>query len=182
MKIEEFITKYENIATENLKEKFIKNNLEVKTYLPFSTKVTLAERLADITCFERKDVVGNNWETIREKTGNVQVDSVAQYLFFFALVIDNYTNLEVDFSDFSRQFDLLMQSDVLDKIIMAIPDSEIGNFKMICNMKKDDTITNYCEIHNYVSKQLSFIKELVDKYVGLIPDDFLENIAGSITK
>ena len=60
MTIKEFAEKYNAMATDRLKEDYLNDNLHIKTYLPFLTKMTLADKLAKIT-------------TLYKDTGNVNV-------------------------------------------------------------------------------------------------------------
>ena len=46
MFIKEFVESYSNFATQNLKDDYLKDNLEITTYVPFVKKVTYAASLA----------------------------------------------------------------------------------------------------------------------------------------
>ena len=148
MKIREFVEKYNAIATDRLKEDYLKDNLHIKTYLPFLTKVTLADKLAKVT-------------TLDKDTGNVNVKSDANYLLFCRTIIEQYTDLQVETEGFYEEYDLLNESGLLDKIMQAIPEKEISEFKMLCDMKQKDIITNQYEIHSYISNQVTRFGELI---------------------
>lgn len=148
MKIKEFTEKYSAIATERLKEDYINNNLHIKTYLPFLAKVTLADKLAKVT-------------TLDKDTGNVNVKSDVNYLLFCRTIIEQYTDLQVETEGFYEEYDLLNESGLLDKIMQMIPEKEITEFKMICDMKKSDLLQNKYENH-------AFIADQVDRFGTLI--------------
>ena len=166
MKIKEFVEKYGAIATDKLKEDYLKNNLHIKTYLPFLTKVTLADKLAKVT-------------TLDKDTGNVNVKSDVNYLLFCRMIIEQYTDLQVETEGFYEEYDLLNESGLLDKIMQMIPEKEISEFKMICDMKKDDIIFNQSTTKAFVNQQIErittiasvtlkpILEKLVDEFENL---------------
>ena len=166
MKIKEFTEKYGAIATDRLKEDYLKDNLHIKTYLPFLTKVTLADKLAKVT-------------NIDKDTGNVNVKSDANYLLFCRMIVEQYTDLQVETEGFYEEYDLLNESGLLDKIIQMIPEKEIAEFKMICDMKKDDIIFNQSTPKAFINQQIErittiasvtlkpILEKLVDEFENL---------------
>lgn len=148
MTIKEFVEKYNEIATDRLKEDYLNDNLHIKTYLPFLTKVTLADKLAKVT-------------TLDKDTGNVNVKSDVNYLLFCRMIVEQYTDLQVETEGFYEEYDLLNEFGLLDKIMQKIPEKEIAEFKMICDMKKDDLLQNKYENH-------AFIADQVDRFGTLI--------------
>ena len=166
MYIKEFVEKYNTIATDRLKEDYLKDNLHIKTYLPFLTKVTLADKLAKITILDKD-------------TGNVNVKSDVNYLLFCRTIIEQYTDLQVETEGFYEEYDLLNESGLLDKIMQMIPEKEIAEFKMICDMKKDDIIFNQSTPKAFINQQIErittiasvtlkpILEKLVDEFENL---------------
>ena len=148
MTIKGFAEKYNAMATDRLKEDYLNNNLHIKTYLPFLTKVTLADKLAKVT-------------TLDKDTGNVNVKSDVNYLLFCRTIIEYYTDLQVETEGFYEEYDLLNESGLLDKIMQMIPEKEINEFKMICDMKKSDLLQNKYENHAFISEQVTRFGELI---------------------
>ena len=163
MKIKEFAEKYNAMATDRLKEDFLNNNLHIKTYLPFLTKVTLADKLAKIT-------------TLDKDTGNVNVKSDINYLLFCRMIIEQYTDLQVETEGFYEEYDLLNESGLLDRIMQTIPEKEITEFKMICDMKKDDIIFNQSTPKAFVNQQI----ERISTILGVTLKPVLEKISEQI--
>lgn len=166
MTIKEFTEKYNAIATDRLKEDYLNDNLHIKTYLPFLTKVTLADKLAKIT-------------TLDKDTGNVSIKSDVNYLLFCRMIIEQYTDLQVETEGFYEEYDLLNESGLLDKIMQMIPEKEIAEFKMICDMKQKDILTNQYEMHSYISNQVTRFGELIGVTLKPIMEkisDQLENM------
>ena len=163
MKIKDFVEKYNAIATDRLKEDYLNDNLHIKTYLPFLTKVTLADKLAKVT-------------TLDKDTDNVNVKSDINYLLFCRMIVEQYTDLQVETEGFYEEYDLLNESGLLDKIMQTIPEKEIAEFKMICDMKKSDLLQNKYENH-------AFIADQVDRFgmlIGVTLKPILEKISGQI--
>lgn len=147
MTIKEFTEKYGAITTDRLKEDYLKDNLHIKTYLPFLTKVTLADKLAKVT-------------TLDKDTGNINVKSDVNYLLFCRMIIEQYTDLQVETEGFYEEYDLLNESGLLDKIMQMIPEKEITEFKMICDMKKDDIIFNQSTPKAFINQQIERITNI----------------------
>lgn len=163
MKIKEFVEKYGAIATDRLKEDYLNDNLHIKTYLPFLIKVTLADKLAKVT-------------TLDKDTGNVNVKSDVNYLLFCRMIIEQYTDLQVETEGFYEEYDLLNESGLLDKIMQMIPEKEIAEFKMICDMKKDDIIFNQSTPKAFINQQI----ERVSTILGVTLKPVLEKISEQI--
>ena len=163
MKIKEFTKKYGAIATDKLKEDYLKDNLHIKTYLPFLTKVTLADKLAKVT-------------TLDKDTGNVNVKSDINYLLFCRTIIEQYTDLQVETEGFYEEYDLLNESGLSDKIMQMIPEKEIAEFKMICDMKKDDIVCNQSTPKAFINQQI----ERVATILGVTLKPVLEKISEQI--
>ena len=148
MTIKEFVEKYNAIATDRLKEDYLNNNLHIKTYLPFLTKVTLADKLAKVT-------------TLDKDTGNVNVKSDVNYLLFCRMIVDQYTDLQVETEGFYEEYDLLNESGLLDKIMQMIPEKEIAEFNTICDMKRSDLLQNKYENHAFIADQVERFGTLI---------------------
>ena len=158
--VKEFVEKYNVIAPDRLKEDFLKDNLHIKTYLPFVEKVTYANNLAKVTVLD-------------SETGNVNIKSDANYLLFCRTIIEYYTDLQVETEGFYEEYDLLNESGLLDKIMQMIPEKEITEFKMICDMKKDDIIFNQSTPKAFINQQI----ERVSTIFGVTLKPVLDKLA-----
>ena len=166
MYIKEFAEKYNAMDTDRLKEDYLNDNLHIKTYLPFLTKMTLADKLAKIT-------------TLDKDTGNVNVKSDINYLLFCRMIVEQYTDLQVETEGFYEEYDLLNEYGLLDKIMQMIPEKEITEFKMICDMKKDDIIFNQSTPKAFVNQQIERITNIASVALKPVLDKLateLENI------
>ena len=71
---------------------------------------------------------------------------------------------------------MLNESGLLDKIMQMIPEKEISEFKMICDMKKTDLIQNKYESHAFISDQI----ERFGTLIGITLNPVLEKISEQI--
>lgn len=185
IKIKDFVTGYEKIATESLKDRYIKDNLEIKSYLPFLRKDALATVLAERTTYKYEPYTKENGTIGQKKTDVIRVNSTVQYLLFCRVVIENYTNLTVETEGFFEEYDLLKQSGLLDKLMVGteqvaplIPTDEIGELRSLLELKQKDILFNQTEVHNYISGQV----ERFGTLIGVTLKPVLDKIAESIEK
>lgn len=148
---------YSKCATDNLKDKFFKDNFKLRTeYIPYTTKIAIAEAIMK-TCCHLKDENG-------EDSYYVKVSSPFKYLSTIRQIIINYTN--IIFNDpaersFINEYDNLMACGLLDKVLENIPKRELQEFNSICNMVYDDIMTNYYEPHGFISNNLQRISSVL---------------------
>jgi hypothetical protein len=182
MLIKEFCNKYKNIANDKAKQMFIKDNLEVLSYLPFKEKLSILDKVVQPTVFKFEDYTTDIGEVKQRSSGQIRVDSISRQILFYRFIIENYTNLEVS-EDFIEDYDALKQSGVLYELFSTteeheslIPVSELVELNRLIEMKVDDTLTNSYEIHGYVQSQVDRFATLA----GITLKPILEKIADEV--
>lgn len=181
MTIKEFCEKYNNVATKQLKDQFVKDNLEITPYVPFVKKDALITNLLNTTMIDKE-------------TGNVKVNSSAEYLLMTRIFIENYTNLTVDTKGFFEEYDELKKTGLFNMLLVGdentaplIPYEEIAEFKHLLSIKRSDVLTNRYEIHSFITEQVERFKTLgeatltplvdvVSKKLDEIPKEDLDKI------
>lgn len=114
MTIQEFIEGFKNDKVINTQIKpnavaeYLKEKLEIKTYLPFRTKRALVET-----------VVAQNIEWV---DGVKKIDSINEYVGFIVAVLSAHTNLSFS-DDPVIDYDLLAESGLLPQIIAEFQES-----------------------------------------------------------
>lgn len=183
MKILEFVDRYNRCETEELKDRFLKEKLEVKSYLPILMKDSLATKLVDISTYEYENYLAEDETIKRRKTGRIKLNSVTQYILFCRIVIENYTNLKVETNGFFEEYDALKQSGLLNKLMLPtkkapaiLPIDDIEEFRSIIKMKQDDILTNKVEPGNYISNQI----ERITTITGITVKPILEKISDEL--
>ena len=157
MKILEFVNGYKEITTDKAKENYFKKNVNIKTYLPILNKITIAERIADVVCFEYEKYITESGEEKSRSTMNVQVNTPVQYLLTCRAIVENYTDLEIEDTSFYKEFDALQENGIMDKILCTIPNDELKNFEAIVNMKREDILYNHGTIKEFISDKVERI-------------------------
>lgn len=195
MKILEFVERYNNMVTQQLKDRFIKEKIKITPYISIIKKDAYAQLIIDKTTFEQ-EAYDNNGETKYRKTDKIRINSVAQYIQFCRAVIELYTDLEIDEDDkgFINGYDALKSSGLLDILMIGsdkadplIPMSELSEFKTILTMKQSDTQFNETTTQAFISKQIGRISDLanatltplmdvVSKKIDSLPNDELRKI------
>lgn len=170
MKILEFVERYNNMATQQLKDRFVKDEVKIIPYVSIIKKDAYAQLIVDKTTFEQEAYDDNGVAKYR-KTDKIRVNSVAQYVQFCRAVIELYTDLEIDEDDrgFIKGYDALKSSGLLDILMVGsdkadplIPMSELSEFKTILTMKQSDTQFNETTAQAFISKQIGRISDLTN--------------------
>lgn len=126
MKILELIETYHNKKIQNTKiepnavSEYLRNALEIKTYIPFRTKRILVET-----------VVAQN---IKWVDGIKKIDSINEYVGFIVAVLSAHTTLEFS-DDPVADYDLLAESGLLPQIIAEFQES-YNETKILLNMAR----------------------------------------------
>ena len=166
MKIKEFCKEYSN-RIDKLKGDYLKENLKITTYIPFIKKDALAQNIVNATTYKFEDYTNEDGTTGRRRTNQIQVNSTAQMLLFYRVIIENYTDLEVETEGFYEEYDALNESGVLFELTAdfeghpsLIPAREISELRGMVDLKQRDIMTNQYEIHSYISNQIERITEV----------------------
>lgn len=166
MTIKEFCREYSN-RVQKLKGDYLKENLKITTYLPFIKKDALAQNIVNATTYRFENYTKEDGTTGRRKTNQIQINSTAQMLLFYRVIIENYTNLEVETEGFYEEYDVLNESGVLFELTAdfeghpsLIPAREISELRGMVDLKQRDIMTNQYEIHAYISNQIERITEI----------------------
>ena len=170
MKILEFVERYNNMATQQLKDRFIKEKVKITPYVSIIKKDAYAQLIVNRTMFEQ-EAYDDNGVTKYRKTDKIRVNSVAQYVQFCRAVIELYTDLEIDEDDkgFIKGYDALKSSGLLDILMVGSdkadplsPMSELSEFKTILTMKQSDAQFNETTTQAFISKQIGRISDLAN--------------------
>lgn len=179
--IKTFCKEYNNRVNDTLKKQYIKDNLEIIPYVSFVKKDALISNLLKATMIDKE-------------TGNVKVNSSAEYLLMTRILIENYTNLTVETEGFYEEYDELKKSGLFTILLIGdeatdtaplIPYEEIVEFKHLLSIKRSDVLTNRYEIHSFITEQVDRFKalgeatlaplvEVVSKKLDEIPKENLE--------
>lgn len=134
-----------NVATDNLREKYLKENLKVENYVPISLKIAKA-----------KSVVRFG---MHDKDGEYRADSPNTYILYTLVKIDTWTNLDIDFTGdtmpIDEQYDALDKLGLIETISSMLPEKDISEFDVIYTMVLNDTKENELSTKYIVEKTIA---------------------------
>ena len=166
MTIKEFCKEYSN-RIDKLKGDYLKENIKITPYISFIKKDALAQNIVNATTYKFEDYTKEDGTIGRRRTNQIQVNSTAQMLLFYRVIIENYTDLEVETEGFYEEYDALNESGVLFELTAdfeghpsLIPAKEISELSGMIELKQRDIMTNQYEIHSYISNQIERITQV----------------------
>lgn len=152
MKISDVISNFKDKKVQNTKindhavSDYLKNTLEIKTYLPFIKKRAIAEM-----------VVSQN---IEEVDGFKKHDAINSYITFVVAMLTAYTNLEFD--DPVEDYDLLAESGLLPLIIKEF-EAEYNECDILLKM----ALASELEDNNLEAVVNRFLNEILNRLDGV---------------
>lgn len=157
MKIKEFVDGYNKIVIDKMKNSYLTEKLNTKQYIDFSDKCKIAERVAKSTMFVYED---------GKQTTEIRTDSVGRYVLSTLSIIENYTDLEIDFANVMEEYNLLAKSNILPLIFGEgeteglIPGREISEIQTLIAMSVDDIVQNNFTTHAFIQNQVTRFGQL----------------------
>jgi len=166
MTVKQFVNNYSELKTKQSQEKYIKENLKIREYIPFNLKSVLAKNIVDCSSFD--------------KDKNLKLSSPTRYLLYIRTIITQYTNLteNTEYSPFLDEYDSLASTGLLDLITKKIPEKELTEFKTIVDMILNDTITQYTSPQIFVSEQIQRFISLISQ----ISEPLITQISNALEK
>lgn len=164
--VKDFYKKYNSAEADKTKEVLIKNVMNAH-YVPYENKITICEKIVE----------NSYYKTIEKNGANIKklhINSPAQYMLYCLWLVEQYTNIKVDFKNGLEEFNLLNKSELLDIIISNIPERELKEFRMILDMIENDVMQNEYEIHAFISNQVESFGELFGVLVKPAIEQFNE--------
>jgi hypothetical protein len=168
MKVTEFVEGYNKVVSDKLKGKYIEDTLTIKSYIPFTDKVNIANRIAKTTTHE----YDKNGKEI-----GIKVNSTARYLLFTLNIIDLFTNIDIDFSNTTKEYELLDENNLISQIIELLPADQIKEFQTLLNMAVDDILENELSTHSFISSQVTRFSSLISAVLQPTLETLGKNIA-----
>lgn len=170
--IKAFCKKYNALKSAQAKGALIAKIMKQNNYVPFVMKDALMTNVVKCTMLDKE-------------TGNIKVNSSAEYLLLIRVFIEQYTYLKVETPGFYEEYDELVKSGLFDLLIVGnenveplIPRAEIIEFKNLLNLKKNDLMTNQYELHAFITGQVDRFIKLGEATLTPVIDAITNKIAG----
>ena len=153
--VNELIAKYNLKRSDEEKYKYLQDTIDIVQHVDYSNIIALADMIVERSCLD--------------KNGNLNVDSCMKYMLYVYTLIDKYTNVVADASNWSYEYDQLEKYGLIDFIISMIPEREVNKLNKTVSMKTADLIENNNNIYNFLSKRFEelkpFIGENLNKFI-----------------
>lgn len=162
MKIKDFINDFNKLKTDEDRETFVKQ-IVTTNYVPFVEKADACFKIIN-DCWYKRDEL-----TERRK---LFISSPATYVLFNMVVINKYTDLEVDFKNTVAQYDLLNEKNYLGMILAHIPENELVEFRRILDMTQQDVLQNEYYAPTYISNNIETISMAIGATITPAIEEF----------
>lgn len=123
MTVQEFIEKYSSNDTQEL---------NIIDYIPFLNKVEICSAIIDDTCYE---------------DGELHMNSPARNVMYRMMLVNVYTDIDVDFGNYAEEYDLLRvnfgdKEPALGWILSVLNEDDVREFDEIMQMMLADLYFN----------------------------------------
>jgi hypothetical protein len=146
---------------ENAVSEYLKATLEIKGYVPFVEKQSIAQVVLE-TCANMED-------------GVIAIDSIQKYIIFTIMVLSTYTNLEFDGDEDLESYDALCSYQIgdgtlLDEIVKTF-EKEYMRCNDILNMMTADLMAE-----NNIEKQVGKFLSGISKKINDLGDSLIDKL------
>lgn len=159
------ISKYNSFRSDEAKKVFLEKTIKTVTYTNF-----------EVVCGYADIIIA---QSMFNKNGDVLMDSCKKYLLYIYTLIAFYTNINVHANSWTKEFNSICRYGLLDKIIKAIPESEVATLDAVLEMKTGDVSINYYNVQNWLTKKLGEFYPYISKGINILLEnagDFLKKI------
>lgn len=148
MKITEFVYRFNKLGEDDTeaKVKMIKDHIK-NTYIDHSAKIDSANKIVKFALYD--------------ENGNFSPNTPVREVLFANEIIRKYTDLEFSVEDSLHDYDLLVNSDILD-IILVILAKDVERFTDVLDMVVADTYDKECNIINFLSTLLLQVSDVLN--------------------
>lgn len=139
--INEFCEGYDNCTTATAKKNYLKQ-IEIIPYVRYEHKTVLANQIINSSCYDQ------------DEPTKVKINSPGRYMVYVYTMLKTYTNLDLHNETMLDDFNELNRRGLIDAIVGLIPTTEKNEFEKIVAMVYEDFITNYYEIHGFITNTI----------------------------
>lgn len=171
MTVKEFVEQYNGFKNSELKDRCINGHITT-TYIPYSQKVEQCTRLA-------RQTTHTTVEVGKKEVSVFSSIQTSRFMLFNLILIDSYTDIDIDFSDGVKEFEMLDELELTDKIICKIPEREYQYYRQILEDCIDDIMINENNLINYIDNKAqafsAVFEILLKEFVDSVTKETMEN-------
>ncbi len=187
--VEELVDEYNKQNTKDSKASYLKKALNIKKYLSYKLKMSLANNIVQSTSYAIKASNDTNEKVEYLRTNRIEINSNYRSILFCCAILSNYTNIKIDMAKFIEEYDMLKELNLIDAIIDMIPKEEINECEIVLQRTYDDFMVNNYETHAFISNQvqrvvdtLNVVLEPIVEKLASMTDSDIEKYGNKIIK
>lgn len=173
MTIKEFVDGYKaiNENDDKAQREYIKSHI-VKDYIPYSNKMLIAKKIADITTYDDA-----------EKKNKLRVNTPLREVYFILEAFALYTDVDISFKsdDVFYSFDLLAEEG-LNEIIEKAIGRDCYVLEELIETYVDDIITNQHDLVGWLNDKLDAVNKWLTESVDSVDWDQLQSAIEEASK
>ena len=129
------------------------------SYIPYETKIARCEQIINISSY----IEINNKKVYR-------VNTPIKFVLTTLTLINEYTDIDIDFTEgnFLRDFNLLDQNELIEKIIAVLPRHEYDTWMLVLQMMSDDKQENERSLISYLDSKLATFNITLDNALSAL--------------
>lgn len=166
--LKDFVDGYKNCSSDDQRNRYIRTTLKTVPYVSYAMKDVIAR---NIIRFSTHEILENG-----EIGSKIFINSGAKNMLFKLSLVQHWTNIEIDFTDVVKAYDMLAEQGLFEIIIKKIPEIEAAEFASMVDWTMRDFMDNEFNAQAYVTSQVRRFGELA----GTALTPLLENMANEI--
>lgn len=135
--------------------------VEVKPYISVARKI---------------EVIGNLLASIHFSNNKFQINTPFVHLMLPLVVIDEYTNIDINFENVIEDYDALCEQDLIGKLIEKIKPKEVQEFTVLLEKSQSDMLLNNASPQSYITENV----EKFSAIIGTLLSPILEQLMGVV--
>lgn len=181
IKLSELVSKMKSRTSQVAKDAILKT-IKFKNRISYVKKEITAKNIINASHFSYP--IGTDVENLtQEELNKIQkipvINQSKQYLLTALMMVDLYTNIELNFANGTNEYDNLIEYGILEYILINIPESEIKEFNMLIDYQYQQYYHNNHSIQSFLNNKINELKiEFVDflcEFLQESNNSFLEN-------
>ena len=153
------------IAMNKNKEEYVAGKL-IKQYIPYEEKQASCENIVKTTSF------------VNTETGEsfYRRNTPACDLLFNLILIDKYFDIDIDFGNALKEYNVLQENDYTTLLLKAIPEREYVTRQRMFSMVANDYMENERSLVSYLDTKIEALNKTTEGLASIIEDVMKENI------
>ena len=147
MNVEFFV---KQIAMNKDKEGYVKKRIKT-LYIPYEEKVATCENIINATSYI---------EIYKRNTPSRAV-------FFSLTLIDKYTDIDIDFKNVLKDYNILDENNLIELIIKSLPAKEVSSWRTLLEMIDDDLMVNERSLISFLSDKSEAAQIMIDSFLEI---------------